>query len=70
MGQYFVTPTSLKTNCGRFQASFALQRTKQNSSYCRIFRFDKTFTTTEAAKIYAVTLGWLQASMPQTSPCR
>ncbi|MGW8423800.1 hypothetical protein [Comamonas sp. HJ-2] len=68
MGKYFVTPTSHKTNCGRFQASFALQRTRQNSNYCRVFRFDKKFASTEAAKIFAVTQGWLHSTM-QPSTC-
>ncbi|MGE8396597.1 MAG: hypothetical protein ACN6NT_03215 [Comamonas sp.] len=67
MGKYFVTPTSLKADNGRFQASFALQRTQQKSSYCRVFRFDKTFATTEAAYLYAVTQGWLQACMATPS---
>jgi hypothetical protein len=61
MGKYFVTPASRQTNCGRFQATFAVQRTQKNSSYCRVFRFDKTFASTEAAKIYAVTQGWVHA---------
>ena len=69
MGKYFVTPTSHKTHCGRFQASFVLQRSKQNSSYCRVFRFDKIFASTEAAKMYAVTQGWLQACVPHSLPC-
>lgn len=69
MGKFFVTPASHKTHNGRFQASFALQRSQQNSSYCRVFRFDKTFASTEAANIYAVTQGWLQACMSPPSPC-
>jgi len=63
MGKFFVTPSSHKTPCGRFKASFALQRSKENSKYCCVFRFDKTFSSNEAAKIFAVTQGWLQASM-------
>ena len=62
MGKYFVTPTARKTSCGRFQASFAVQRTRQKSSYCRVFSFEKKFDSPEAANIYAVTQGWLHTS--------
>lgn len=68
MGKYFVTPACHPTANGRFQASFAMQRSPQNSRYCRVFRFDKTFASTEAANIYAVTQGWLQACMPAPTP--
>lgn len=62
MGKFFVTPASHKTSGGLYQATFALQRTRQTSSYCRVFRFDKTFATAEEAQSYAVTQGWLQTS--------
>lgn len=63
MGKYFVTPASHQTPCGRFQASFAVQRAKQKGSHCRVFRFEQTFASPVAAKIYAVTQGWLQTSI-------
>ncbi|MCD2513349.1 hypothetical protein [Comamonas endophytica] len=69
MGKYVVTPATHQTACGRFRASFAVQRAKGNGSYCRVFRFDKTFASREAARIFAVTQGWLQISMPQTAEC-
>lgn len=62
MGKYFVTPASQKTGCGRFQASFALQRTKHNSHYCKVFRFDKTFDSHEAAYTYALAQGRLETA--------
>ena len=61
MGKYFVTPA---TGCGRFQASFALQRTKHNSNYCKVFRFDKTFDSHEAAYTYALAQGRLETATP------
>lgn len=63
MGAYFVTPTSRLTHNGRYQPCFAIQRNKHRSNYCRVYRFDTTFTSSEAAKLYAVTQGWLQAQV-------
>lgn len=63
MGKYFVTPHSQKSACGLFKASLVVQRTRQKSSYCRVFNFDKKFASPEAANIYALTQGWLQTSM-------
>lgn len=64
MGKYFVTPTSRMTGTGRFQASFALQRTPYNSGYCKVFRFDQTFDSHEAAYQYAVAQGQLETAQP------
>lgn len=69
MGKYVVTPATHPARCGRFSASFAVQRAQGNGSYCRVFRFDKTFASREGARIFAVTQGWLQASMPQPATC-
>ncbi|MGN1056623.1 MAG: hypothetical protein ACI4QS_07925 [Comamonas sp.] len=59
MGKYFLTPATHPMACGRFQASFAMQRTRHNSNYCRVFRFDKTFVSSEAAYSYALAQGRL-----------
>ncbi|MBB2778350.1 UNVERIFIED_ORG: hypothetical protein HNP28_003697 [Comamonas terrigena] len=69
MGKFVVSPTTHQTKCGRFSASFSVQRSKSNGSYCRVFRFDKTFASREAAKIFAVTQGWLQTSMSTPPAC-
>jgi len=63
MGQYVVSPATHPTECGRFRASFSLLRSRGNGSYCRIFRLDKLFDSREAARMFAVTQGWLQACM-------
>ena len=69
MGQYVVSPTTHPTDGGRFLASFSVQRAKGNGSYCRVFRFDKTFASSDAARLYAVTQAWLQACMPHPPVC-
>lgn len=69
MGQYVVSPTTQPTDCGRFRASFSVQRAQGNGSYCRVFFFDKTFASREAARLFAVTQGWLQTSMSLPPAC-
>lgn len=69
MGEYVVSPTTYPTDCGRYRASFAVQRSRGNGSYCRIFQFDKTFASQEAARLFAVTQGWLQTCMPHPPVC-
>ena len=69
MGKFVVSPATHQTHCGRFSASFAVQRSQSNGSYCRVFRFDKTFASREAARIFAVTQGWLQTCMAHPPAC-
>jgi hypothetical protein len=67
MGKYVVSPATHPTDCGRFRASFSVQRSQGNGSYARVFRFDKTFASRDAARLFAVTQGWLETCMPQPS---
>lgn len=69
MGKYVVSPSTHPTDCGRFRASFSVQRALGNGSYCRVFRCDKTFASREAARLFAITLGWLETCTPQPSTC-
>ncbi len=69
MGQYVVSPATQPTECGRFRASFSMLRSQGNGSYCRVFRFDRTFATREAARLYAVTQAWLQACATPVASC-
>jgi hypothetical protein len=34
-----------------------------------VFRFDKPFASREAARLFAITQGWLQASMQHPPVC-
>jgi hypothetical protein len=69
MGKYVVSPATQQTDCGRFRASFSVHRSRGNGSYCRVFRFDKPFTSREAARLFAVTQGWLQTCMQHPPAC-
>ncbi|MDY0748433.1 hypothetical protein SNE35_28295 [Paucibacter sp. R3-3] len=69
MGRYVVSPATHPTDCGRFRASFAVRRSQGEGSYCRVFRFDTTFASRDAARLFAVTQGWLQTSMPNPPSC-
>ncbi|MGF6211738.1 hypothetical protein [Comamonas sp. 4034] len=69
MGKYVVSPATHQTVSGRFRASFSVQRSQGNGNYCRVFRFDRTFASSEAARMFAVTQGWLQSSMPNPPAC-
>ena len=69
MGKYVVSPATHPTDCGRFRASFSVHRAPGNDSCRRVFRFDTTFASREAARLFAVTQGWLQACMPTPPAC-
>ncbi|WP_093221637.1 MULTISPECIES: hypothetical protein [unclassified Variovorax] len=69
MGKYVVLPATHQTDCCRFRASFSVHRSRDNSSHCRVFHFDKAFASREAARLFAVTQGWLQTSMPPLPAC-
>ena len=69
MGEYVVSPATHQTACGRFGASFSVHRPYGNGSNCRIFRIDKSFASREAARLFAVTQGWLQTCKPFPLAC-
>ena len=69
MGQYVVSPTTHPTDCGRFRAAFSVQRSKGEGSYCRVFRSNTTFSSRDAAQLFAVTQGWLLTRMPNPPSC-
>ena len=69
MGQYVVSPTTHPTDCGRFRASFSVQRAQGEGSYCRVYRSNTTFSSRDAAQLFAVTQGWLQTCMPNAPSC-
>ena len=69
MGKYVVSPTTRQTDSGRLSASFSVRRSEGNGTYCRVFRFDKTFASRDAARLFAVTQGWLETTMPQPPAC-
>ncbi len=68
MGHYVVSPATHATDNGHYRASFSVQRARSNGGYCRIFRFDQEFASREAARIFAVTQGWLETCTPHDAP--
>ena len=69
MGKYVVSPTTHPTDCGRFRAAFSVQRSKGEGGYCRVFRSNTTFSSRDAAQLFAVTQGWLLTCMPNPPSC-
>lgn len=69
MGKYVVSPATHPTDCGRFRASFSVRQAQGDDSHRRVFRFDTTFASREAARLFAVTQGWLQSCMPTPPAC-
>jgi len=69
MGKYVVSPATHPTDCGRFRASFSVRPAEGTGTRHRVFRFETTFATREAARLFAVTQGWLRACMPLAAAC-
>jgi hypothetical protein len=69
MGQYVVSPATHPTDCGRFSASVSVRRSQDNGGHRRVFVFDTTFASSDAARLFAVTQGWLQACKPHALAC-
>ncbi|MEL4181553.1 hypothetical protein [Roseateles sp. PN1] len=69
MGKYVVSPATHPTDCGRFRASFSVRRVQDKGRCSRVFRFETTFASNDAARLFAVTQGWLRACMPQPPAC-
>jgi len=68
-GKYVVSPATHLTDSGRFGASVAVSSGAGTSSHHRVFRFDQLFDSREAARIFAVTQGWLQTCSPRPAYC-
>jgi len=69
MGKYVVSPATHPTDGGRFSASFSVRRSHDAGSPCRVFRLDQSFASREAARLLAVTQGWLQTCEPHPLAC-
>lgn len=69
MGKYVVSPTTQRTDTGQYRASFSVQRTESKGSYCRIFFFDREFSSQAAARVFAITQGWLETCVAHPQMC-
>ena len=64
MGKYVVSPATHPTDCGRFRASITVQRSRGKDTRSQPFSFDATFASRDAARLFAVTQGWLKTCTP------
>lgn len=69
MGKYVVSPATHPTDCGRFRASFTVRHAQDNGRQRRVVRFEATFASDAAARLFAVTQGWLQTCKPHAAAC-
>ncbi|WP_296510177.1 hypothetical protein [Rhodoferax sp.] len=69
MGNYIVSPATQETDTGRFRASIAVQRSQSKGAYCRVFNFTSEFASREAARVYAITQGWLETGSANAQTC-
>ena len=68
MGKFLVSPAAVETSNGLFRASFCVERSPSKGAYCRIFNFDREFVSREAARVFAITQGWLETCAMRTPP--
>lgn len=69
LGKYVVSPTTHQTDAGDYRASVAIQSGQGTSAHHRVFRFESPFATREAARVFAVTQGWIQTHALQSRMC-
>ena len=69
MGNYMVSPATHETSAGVYRASIAVQRSQSKGAYCRVFNFTSEFASREAARVYAITQGWLETGSANPLPC-
>lgn len=69
MGKYVVSPSTHLTESGDYKASVAIKSGQGSSSHHRVFRFDDMFASREAARMFAITQGWVQTNALSTHMC-
>ncbi|MDH4449274.1 MAG: hypothetical protein QE265_01615 [Rhodoferax sp.] len=69
MGNYMVSPATHETGTGRYRASIAVQRSQSKGAYCRVYNFTSEFASREAARVYAITQGWLETASANPQTC-
>lgn len=69
IGKYSVFPTTHETDCGTYTGAVTVSSGQGSSSHHRIFRFSRRHASAEAAKLVALTQGWLQTCHPRLVMC-
>jgi hypothetical protein len=65
IGNYSITPMFHETGTGGYHGSVTVSSGQGSASHHRIFRFSRPHASAEAAKLVALTQGWLQTCSPR-----
>jgi hypothetical protein len=69
IGKYSVVPTSQLSDSGGFHSAVTISSGQGSSSHHRMFRFSRRHASAEAARLVALTQGWLQTCSPRPVMC-
>lgn len=68
-GKFDISPASFRTHTGAYQASVTVSSGQGMSSRHRIYRFSRHHATPEAARLVALTQGWLHTCDASAAVC-
>jgi hypothetical protein len=68
-GKFAISPVSHRTDTGAYQAAVTVSSGHGSSSRHRIYRFSRHHATPEAARLVALTQGWLHTCDPSPAMC-
>ncbi|MDV7398054.1 hypothetical protein RZS08_42020, partial [Arthrospira platensis SPKY1] len=69
VGKYSISPMAHATGTGGYHGSVTVSSGQGSASHHRIFRFSRRHTSAEAARLVALTQGWLQIGSPRPVMC-
>lgn len=69
IGKFSISPMTERTDCGAYRAGVTVSSGQGQSSHHRITRLQRLFASAEAARLVALTHGWLQTLRAQPALC-
>ena len=69
IGKFSVTPSSHRTDVGRYRAAVTVSSGQGIASHHRIYRLARQHATPQAALLVALTQGWLQTCDTRPAMC-
>jgi len=69
IGKYSISPMFHETGTGGYHGSVTVSSGQGSASHHRIFRFSRRHASAEAARLVALTQGWLQTYNPRPAMC-
>ena len=69
IGKFSVSPMTHLTDNGAYRASVTISSGRGSSSHHRVYRFSRPHALAEAARLVALTQGWLQTCTPSPALC-